>query len=78
MSPKMIWKKLRDLKSIFQKSFEIKELKRLKYLLGIKVPHLRNKIFISQHKYILNLLKKIEILGCKPIDSPIEPNHKLG
>ena len=59
------------------KEFEIKELGRLKYFLGIEVAHSKHGIFISQQKYIVDLLKDIRKLACKPTNTPIEPNHKL-
>ena len=31
-------------------------------------------IFISQRKYILNLLSEMGLLGCKVVKTPIEPN----
>ena len=45
---------------------------RLKYFLGIEVAHSRKGIFISQQKYILDLLKETGMLGCKPTDTPIK------
>ena len=27
---------------------------------------------------MLNLLQEVQMLGCKPRDIPIKPNHKLG
>ena len=35
-------------------------------------------IFLSQHKYVLDLLKEIGMLGCKPMDTPIVEKHYLG
>uniref|UniRef100_A0A2N9GKU7 Uncharacterized protein n=1 Tax=Fagus sylvatica TaxID=28930 RepID=A0A2N9GKU7_FAGSY len=35
-------------------------------------------IFVSQRKYVLDLLVETGMLACKPIDTPIEQNHKLG
>ena len=35
-------------------------------------------IFLSQRKYILDLLEETGMLGCKPSDVPIESNHRLG
>ena len=34
-------------------------------------------IFISQKKYILDLLNETGLLGCKAIETPTEPNLKL-
>lgn len=45
------------LKKCIANEFEIKELDRLKYFLGIEVAHSNKEIFISQHKYITDLLK---------------------
>ena len=39
--------------------------------------HSLQGIFISQQKYAIDLLKEIGKPGCKPIDTPIESNHKL-
>ena len=36
--------------------FEIKELGKLKYFLGIEVAHSQQGIFISQQKYVLRLI----------------------
>ena len=60
------------------REFEIKELGRLKYFLGIEVAHSREGIFISQQKYVTDLLKETGKLACKPASTPIDPNHKLG
>ncbi|XP_058726625.1 uncharacterized mitochondrial protein AtMg00810-like [Vicia villosa] len=60
------------------KEFEIKTLGKLKYILGIEVAHSKKGIFISQHKYIIDLLKEIGKTTCKPASTPIDPNLKLG
>ena len=68
---------IKALKRCLLQEFEIKELGRLKYFLGIEVAHSRHGIFISQQKYVLDLLTEIGKLGCKPMEIPIEQNHKL-
>jgi len=58
--------------------FEIKELGRLKYFLGIEVAHSHHGIFISKQKYVLYLLAKSGKLGRKPTETPFKQIHKLG
>ncbi|XP_028078312.1 uncharacterized protein LOC114280180 [Camellia sinensis] len=65
------------LKMLLAKEFEIKDLGSLRYFLGIEVVRSDKGIFISQRKYILDLLKETGVLGCRPADSPIEANHHL-
>jgi len=43
--------------------FEIKKLEKLKYFLGIKVAYSEKGIFISQQKYILDLLHKTRMVS---------------
>jgi hypothetical protein len=57
--------------------FEMKQLGNLKYFLGIEVARSEHGIFLCQRKYILDLLSEVGLLGCKPVDTPIEQNHKL-
>ena len=59
------------------KKFEIKELRRLKYFLGIEVAHSKQGIFISQQKYVIDLLKETSKTACKPASTPIDPNLRL-
>ena len=44
------------LKQCLVKEFEIKELGRLKYFLGIDVAHSKKGIFVSQQMYVFDLL----------------------
>ena len=57
--------------------FDIKELGRLKYFLGIEVAHSDEGIFISQQKYILDLLKETGMVECRPCETPIDLKHRL-
>ena len=58
--------------------FEIKFPGEMRYLLGIEVAYSYQGIFISQQKYILDLLKEMGVMDCKPSSTPIDPNTKLG
>lgn len=44
--------------------------------LGMEVARSKEGIFISQRKYTLDLLKETGKLGCKPANTPLEPNWK--
>jgi hypothetical protein len=56
----------------------MKNLGGLKYFLGIEVAQSREGIFLSQRKYVLDVLTEVEMLECKPADIPIVQNHRLG
>ncbi|XP_028069354.1 uncharacterized protein LOC114271885 [Camellia sinensis] len=43
-----------------------------------KVARSKDGIFVSQRKYVLDLLKETGMLGCKACATPLEPNQKLG
>ncbi len=58
--------------------FEMKRLGGLKYFLGIEVARSKQGIFLSQRKYVLDLLSEVGLLDCKPPDTPIVQNHRLG
>lgn len=58
--------------------FEMKNLGGLKYFLGIEVARSKRGIFLSQQKYILDLLAEVGMMDCKSADTPIIQNHKLG
>ena len=57
--------------------FDMKNLGGLKYFLGIEVARSSQGIFLSQRKYILDLLAETRMLDCKPADTPIVQNHGL-
>ena len=65
------------LKKSHASSFEIKDLGTLQYFLRMRVAWSRKGLVVSQHKYVLDLLKEIGMNGCQPTDTPMDPNHKL-
>lgn len=57
---------------------EMKNLKGLKYFMEIEIDRSRKGIFLSQRKYVLDLLLEVGLLYCKPIDTPTVHDKKLG
>lgn len=66
-----------NIKGVLDRSLKIKDLRILKYFLGLKVTHSKEDIFISQRKYYLDLLKHLYPLASKPILTPLNPTIKL-
>ena len=65
-------KEIQRLQKYLAIEFEMKELGELKYFLGIKVAQSKHGIFLSQWKYVLDLLAEIGTLDCKFVDTPIK------
>ena len=70
-------KGISSLKSFLQSQFHTKDLGMLKYFLGIEVMRSKHGIFLSQRKYVLNLLSKTRNLGVKSCSSPMVPGVHL-
>ena len=65
------------LKENLSKEFEVKDLGKLRYFLGIEIARNPKGIVLSQRKYVLDLLSETGMLGCRPVSTPIDLNHKL-
>ena len=57
--------------------FQMKELGELKHFLGLEVDRTKEGLFLCQHKYTRDILKKFGLMECKPVSTPIEPNAKI-
>ena len=57
--------------------FQTKDLSKLKYFLGIEVTQSSSGVVLSQRKYALDILEETDMLDCKPVDTPMDPNVKL-
>jgi predicted TPR repeat methyltransferase len=57
--------------------FDMKYLEKLKYFLGIEVAQNATGIFLSQRKYVLDLISDCGLLGAKLATILIEQNHWL-
>ncbi|GJV66841.1 ribonuclease H-like domain-containing protein [Tanacetum coccineum] len=64
-------------KTFLKSKFKIKDLRHLKYFLGIEVIRSDKDLCMSQRKYCLELLKEYGLLECKPVSTPMERNSVL-
>ena len=64
-------------KSFFHDQFHTKDLGMLRYFLGVEVMRSKHGIFLSQRKYVLDLLSETGKLGAKPCSSPMAPGVHL-
>ena len=57
--------------------FALKDLGTLSYFLGIEVAYAQDSMYLSQRKYIKDLLNKADMLECKGCDTPMVTGYKL-
>ena len=65
---------MEKLKRVPANEFEVKDLDFLRYFLGMEVARTTQGIVVCQRKYTIDLLEETRMLGCKPIDTPMEVN----
>ena len=63
-------------KAYLHACFSIKDLGPLKYFFGIEVARGPEGMFLCQRKYALEIIDECGLLGAKPVEFPIEENHK--
>eukprot|EP00253_Pinus_taeda_P006525 PITA_06525 len=66
-----------SIKKELGKSFEMTDLGYVHYYLGIEVTQHPKSIFLSQKKYVGDLLNRFGMTECNPLTTPMEQNLKL-
>jgi hypothetical protein len=56
--------------------FEMKDLGLMHYFLGVEVWQSPDRIFLNQGKYTVEILKRFDMLECKPMNTPMEVKMK--
>ena len=59
------------------KRFEMSMMGELTFFLGFQIKQLKDGTFISQTKYLKDMLKKFDMSDAKPIKTPMEINNHL-
>jgi hypothetical protein len=60
-----------------QNEFEMSLLGELSFFLGLQICQRNQGIFISQTKYIREMLKRFGMEDCKPVNTPMQTSCKL-
>ena len=66
---------MKALQEYLATKFEMKDLGQLKYFLGIEVARSKHGVFLSQPKYVLDLLTETGMLDCKPVETDAHGNE---
>ena len=57
--------------------FDLKDLGRLHYFLGLQIDYTSDGLFVHQSKHVLDLLHKFSMSECNPCKTPCSPNAHL-
>ncbi|GJV17645.1 putative ribonuclease H-like domain-containing protein [Tanacetum coccineum] len=66
-----------EFEKMMHKRFQISFMGELTFFLGLQVQQKEDGIFISQDKYVADILKKFDFVTVKIASTPIEPNKAL-
>ena len=67
----------KEFKKSMMVEFEMSDLGMMHYFLGIEVVQLANGVFISQKKYVQDILDRFQMKDCNPVCTPTKFGLKL-
>ncbi|GJS99574.1 uncharacterized mitochondrial protein-like protein [Tanacetum coccineum] len=69
---------VKDFEELMQKEFKMSSMVTLTFFLGLQVKQSNGGIFLSQDKYVKDILNKFDFRTIKPASTPIEAHKSLG
>ena len=66
-----------EFRKMMANEFEMSMIGKLSYFLGLQIKQLKNGTFVSQGKYIKDMLKKFDMNESKAISTPMVTNRNL-
>ncbi|GJY60052.1 putative ribonuclease H-like domain-containing protein [Tanacetum coccineum] len=66
-----------EFEGLMHKRFQMSSMGELTFFLGLQVQQKKDGIFISQDKYVVEILKKFNFTTVKTASTPMEPNKAL-
>ena len=70
-------KMIEEFKKSMFKRFEMTDCGLISYFLGIEVKQQQDRIFISQRKYVKEIIEKFKMYNCNPVSTPVTTSLKL-
>lgn len=68
---------MEEFKRSMQREFDMTDLGKMRYFLGLEVLQTSQGTHISQLKYALEILRRFEMEGCNAVCNPMVPGNKL-
>ncbi|GKA70519.1 putative ribonuclease H-like domain-containing protein [Tanacetum coccineum] len=68
---------VKDFEELMQKEFKMSSMGELTFFLGLQVKQSNGGIFLSQDKYVKDILNKFDFRTIKPASTPIEAHKSL-
>lgn len=68
---------LKEFRRSMKKEFDMTDLGKMRYFLGIEVIQEDHGIYISQRKYAMEVLDRFGMTNCNPVTVPMVPGCKL-
>lgn len=68
---------MKEFKLSMQQEFDMTDLGKMKYFLGIEVSQTADGFHVSQAKYALEVLRRFDMEECNPVRTPMVPGSKL-
>ncbi|GJU25030.1 putative ribonuclease H-like domain-containing protein [Tanacetum coccineum] len=69
---------VKDFEDLMQKEFKMSSMGKLTFFLRLQVKQTTTGIFLSQDKYVKDILNKFDFRNIKPASTPIEAHKSLG
>ena len=61
---------IQELKVFLSQQFEMKDIGHLSYFLGLEITHSTDELYITQAKYVSELLSRARLTDSKTVDTP--------
>lgn len=68
---------MQQAKTFLSSQFHMKDMREMRYFLGIEVERSKQGIFLSQKKYVCDLLIEYGVTNCSALRLPMDSHLKL-